>query len=158
MSKATGKTLLSMEIRLEHDVVLVRQRARQIAGLLGFDSQDQTRIATAVSEIARNAFQYAGGGKVEFMVEEPPAFLIRVADHGPGIADLQAILEGRYTSATGMGVGIVGARRLMDRFEIEAAPGAGTTVLLGQGAAAARPGSHTGDLRANRRRAGPPGA
>ena len=63
-----------MEIRLEHDVVLVRQRARQIAGLLGFESQDQTRIATAVSEIARNAFQYAGGGKVEFLVEEqaPP--------------------------------------------------------------------------------------
>ena len=92
MSKATGKPLLTMEIRLEHDVVLVRQRARQIAGLLGFEAQDQTRIATAVSEIARNAFQYAGGGKVEFLVDEqaPAAFLIRVGDHGPGIVDLQA--------------------------------------------------------------------
>ena len=61
--------LLTLEIRLEPDVVLARQRARQIAGLLGFPPLDQTRIATAVSEIARNAFQYAGGGKVEFLVE-----------------------------------------------------------------------------------------
>ena len=70
MSKPTSKPVLSMEIRLEHDVVLVRQRARQIAGLLGFETQDQTRIATAVSEVARNAFQYAHSGKVEFLVEE----------------------------------------------------------------------------------------
>src|SRR4051794_11832117 len=123
MSKATTRPLLGMEIRQEHDVVLVRQRARQIAGLLGFESQDQTRIATAVSEIARNAFQYARTGTVEFLVDEqaPPAFLVRVADKGPGIADLRAILDGRYTSPTGMGVGLVGARRLMDRFEIESA-------------------------------------
>ena len=64
-----SKAILGMEIRLEHDVVLARQRARQIAGLLGFDAQDQTRIATAVSEVARNAFQYAGGGKVDFSIE-----------------------------------------------------------------------------------------
>ena len=65
--------LLRMEIRHEHDVVLVRQRARQIAAALKFDSQDQTRIATALSEVARNAFQYAGGGLVEFQIETPPA-------------------------------------------------------------------------------------
>ena len=134
MSKANAKPLLSMEIRLEHDVVLVRQRTRQVAGLLGFEPQDQTRIATAVSEVARNAFQYARSGKVEFLVEDQPApaFLIRVADRGPGIADLQAILDGRYISPTGMGVGLVGARRLMDRFQIESAPGAGTMVVLGK--------------------------
>ena len=57
-----NRPLLTLEVRLEHDVVLARQRARQVAGLLGFDAQDQTRVATAVSEIARNAFQYAGGG------------------------------------------------------------------------------------------------
>jgi signal transduction histidine kinase/CheY-like chemotaxis protein len=129
-----SKPLLNIEIRLEHDVVLARQRARQVAGLLGFEAQDQTRIATAVSEIARNAFQYAGGGRVEFLVDEqaPPLFLVRVSDRGPGIQPLQAILDGRYTSATGMGVGVVGARRLMDRFHIESRPGAGTTVLLGK--------------------------
>jgi len=60
--------LLTLDVRLEPDVVLARQRARQIAGLLGFPPLDQTRIATAVSEIARNAFQYAAGGKVEFQV------------------------------------------------------------------------------------------
>src|SRR5262245_60952821 len=99
-----SRAILGMEIRLEHDVVLARQRARQIAGLLGFASQDQTRIATAVSEIARNAFQYAGGGKVEFLVDEEssPAFLIRIRDRGSGIKDLTSILEGRYRSATGM--------------------------------------------------------
>jgi signal transduction histidine kinase/CheY-like chemotaxis protein len=126
--------LLSLEIRLEQDVVLARQRARQIAALLGFDPQDQARLATAVSEVARNAFQYAGGGRAEFFADAapPPAFLVRVSDRGPGVRDLQAVLDGRYVSPTGMGVGIAGARRLMDRFEIQSAPAAGTTVLLGK--------------------------
>jgi signal transduction histidine kinase/CheY-like chemotaxis protein len=128
-----SKHLLTLEIRLEQDVVLARQRARQVAGLLGFDPQDQTRVATAVSEIARNTFQYASGGKAEFLVDTQwPAFLIRVSDRGPGIKDLKAVLDGRYTSSTGMGLGIVGVRRLMDRFEIESKPAAGTTVLIGK--------------------------
>src|SRR5271154_1139025 len=103
------RPLLSMEVRLEQDVVLARQRARQVAGSLGFEAQDQTRIATAVSEIARNAFQYAGGGRVEFLADDGPAptLLVRVTDQGPGIKNLQAILDGRYTSPTGMGLGIV---------------------------------------------------
>jgi signal transduction histidine kinase/CheY-like chemotaxis protein len=124
-----------MEVRLEQEVVLARQRARQVAGLLGFDAQDQTRIATAVSEIARNAFQYAGGGRVEFLTDSgaTPALLVRVSDQGPGIKDLQAILEGRYTSATGMGLGIIGVRRLMDVFEIRRGPSGGTIVLIGKG-------------------------
>jgi signal transduction histidine kinase/CheY-like chemotaxis protein len=129
-----SKPLLGVEISLEQDVVLARQRARQLAALLGFEVQDQTRVATAVSEIARNAYQYAGGGKVEFLVDDQASgtFLIRISDRGPGIKELNAILDGRYTSSTGMGVGIVGARRLMDRFEIESRPGAGTVVVLGK--------------------------
>jgi signal transduction histidine kinase/CheY-like chemotaxis protein len=125
--------LMSLAIRYERDVVLARQRARQIAGLLGFDVQDQTRIATAVSEIARNAFTYAHGGKVAFELEGttvPQVLVIRVSDDGPGIADLPTILEGRYRSPTGMGCGIVGARRLMDHFEIVAKRGSGTTVVM----------------------------
>ena len=125
--------LFSVAIRYEHDVVLARQRARQIAGLLGFDTEDQTRIATAVSELARNAFQYAHGGKVEFFVEgktAPQLFRVKVVDSGAGIADLQDILDGRYRSTTGMGLGIMGARRLVDQFQIESQPGAGTTVWL----------------------------
>jgi signal transduction histidine kinase/CheY-like chemotaxis protein len=124
--------ILGVAIRYERDVVLARQRARQIAAYLGFEAQDQTRIATAVSEIARNAFAYARGGRVEFRVEgttRPQLLLIRVTDEGPGIGDLAAVLEGRYCSETGMGLGIVGARRLMDRFEIASDPG-GTTVVL----------------------------
>jgi signal transduction histidine kinase/CheY-like chemotaxis protein len=125
--------ILSVTIRHEHDTVDARQRARQIARLLGFDTQDQTRIATAVSEIARNAFNYAGGGKVEYSIEgviAPQLFIVKISDHGPGIRDLNAILEGRYESQTGMGLGIVGAKRLMDQFQIESSPGKGTTIWL----------------------------
>lgn len=123
--------LLTADIRLEHDVVLVRQRARQLAGLLGFDGQEQTRIATAVSEIARNAYEDGGGGRAEFGVGTDAMF-VRIVDHGRGIADLDRILEGRYESPTGMGLGIVGARRLTDSFDIASTPGRGTTVTLGK--------------------------
>ncbi len=125
--------ILTVNIRYENDTVGARQRARQVARLLGYDAQDQTRIATAVSEIARNAFRYAGGGRVEYSVEtgpQPDSLVIRISDSGPGIADLNRILEGRYRSATGMGLGIVGTRRLMDDFAIESTPGKGTAVTL----------------------------
>ena len=82
--------LFSVTIASERDVVLARQRARHIAAALGFDNQDQTRISTAVSEFARNAFAYAGRGTVEFAVEgstAPQLLLISVRDRGPGIAD-----------------------------------------------------------------------
>ncbi|MDZ8083930.1 MAG: ATP-binding protein [Nostoc sp. DcaGUA01] len=123
--------LFSLKIHYEQDVVQARQRTREIAEQLGFDTQDRARLATAVSEIARNAFQYAKGGTVEFCVEgEPQAFLIRVEDRGEGIPHLADVLAGRYTSSTGMGLGIVGTRRLMDFFEIESLPGQGTTVVM----------------------------
>ncbi len=124
---------MTVALRYEDDVVVARQRARQITALIGFDVQDQTRIATAVSEIARNAFRYAQNGLVEFQVEgrtAPQVLLIRVTDSGPGIPDLKRILEGRYRSSTGMGLGLVGAKRLMDQCEIESDPGTGTRVLM----------------------------
>ncbi|MDQ4134915.1 MAG: ATP-binding protein, partial [Pseudomonadota bacterium] len=127
--------ILTVAMRDEADVVVARQRARRIAELLGFDKQDQIRIGTAVSEIARNAVNYGGGGRVEFLVEEdavPQNFLVRISDTGPGVADLDAVLEGRYLSPSGMGLGIVGARRLMDGFDIRSSPGAGTVVTLGK--------------------------
>ena len=125
--------LLTIHLRYEEDVVLARQRARQIAAALGFDTQEQTRVATAVSEIARNAFRYARNGKAQFAIEgrtRPQVLTIVVSDAGPGIADLPAVLEGRYRSPTGMGVGICGAQRLMDRFRIVSDPVGGTTVEL----------------------------
>ena len=125
--------LLSLAITYENDVVLARQHARFIAERLGFDVQDQTRLATAVSEIARNAFTYAGRGQVEFRIEgttAPQVLLVRITDRGPGIADVEAILDGRYRSSTGMGLGIAGTRRLVDQFDIDSVPGQGTTVVL----------------------------
>jgi signal transduction histidine kinase/DNA-binding response OmpR family regulator len=127
--------LISLFVRHERDVVAARQRARQIAARLGFEGQDQTRIATAVSEIARNAFMYAGGGKVEISVEgrhAPQLLVVRVSDRGPGIRDLDVVLSGRYRSSTGMGVGMLGARRMVDQFEVTSRPGAGATVTLGK--------------------------
>lgn len=127
-------TLLTVELMREHDVVLARQRARQLASEFKLDGQDQTRFATAVSELARNAHQYAAGGRVEFRVEPgPPAVLIaRIADRGPGIARLKEILEGRYISSTGLGVGIIGAQRLVDTFSVRSSPDDGTEIVIGK--------------------------
>ena len=91
--------LLSVRIQFEHDVVTARQRTRQIAEALGFDLQQQTRLATAVSEIARNAFSYASGGKADFFLEgstAPQLFSIRISDEGAGISNLEEILAGKY--------------------------------------------------------------
>jgi signal transduction histidine kinase/CheY-like chemotaxis protein len=119
----------------EPDIVVVRKRTRHLAELLGFDRQDQTRITTAVSELARNAFEYAGGGRAEFRVkDEAPlqAFEVIISDKGPGIADLEAVLSGSQQSEKGMGLGLRGAQRLMDVFHIESHSGAGTTVSIGK--------------------------
>src|SRR5262245_40852 len=125
--------ILTVTIKYEHDVVAARRRARQVAGVLGCEAQDQSRIATAVSEIARNAFNYADGGRVEFQVEGEAAqqsLLIEVKDQGPGIAELESVLQGQYRSSTGMGLGIMGARRLMDVCEIRSSRESGTNVLM----------------------------
>src|SRR5436190_10447949 len=96
--------VLSVRVRHEHDIVGARRRARQIADGLGFDVPEQTRIATAVSELARNAFRYAGGGSVDYSIEgstAPQVLSIRISDAGPGIRDLELVLSGRYQSSTG---------------------------------------------------------
>jgi signal transduction histidine kinase len=130
----TSIPLLSMDLRYEQDVVRTRQRAREIADALNFDHQDQIRIATAVSEIARNAIEYGKGGRVDFVVSPyengSESFVVEVKDKGPGIVDLERILTGQFTSSTGMGLGILGARRLMDAFSIDSVPGQGTKVVL----------------------------
>src|SRR5687767_9256114 len=105
--------LLTVRLMRQEDVVAARQRARQVAELLGIERQGQTKLATAVSEMTRNAFRYAGGGSVEFAIDVEAGMLaITIADQGPGIPHLQSVLEGMYTSRSGMGLGIVGTRRL----------------------------------------------
>ena len=115
------RPLLSFNLHHDQDVVTARRQAAEIAALLEFDLPDQTRIATAVSEIARNALRYAGGGWVEFAVTldaRPQRLVIHVHDDGPGVEKLDEVLSGQYKSLTGLGRGIMGARRLMDGFSI----------------------------------------
>jgi signal transduction histidine kinase/DNA-binding response OmpR family regulator len=124
---------LTIRLRQERHVVQARQRAREIAAELGFEHQEQIRLATAASELARNAFRYAEGGFVEFLVHDssPQMFIIRVGDTGPGIPNLDEILNGRYVSKTGLGMGLIGTRRLMEHFSIASTP-SGTMVECGK--------------------------
>ena len=126
--------LLKIQLSRDAAVVLARQRARQIAAHLGFDVHDQARLATAVSELTRNAVQYAGGGWTQFELdrETEHCLVVRVWDQGPGIPHLEDVLAGRYQSTSGLGIGLVGARRLTDRFSIEAPAGEGTSVTVGK--------------------------
>lgn len=124
-------TVFHIALRTERDVVLSRQRAREIAAELGLDNQDQIRMATATSEITRNAFRYARQGEVTFAVglTAPQCLEVTVVDAGPGIGNLDEILEGRYQSQSGLGMGILGTKRLMDEFEIRTSPN-GTHVRM----------------------------
>ncbi|HKF50471.1 MAG TPA: ATP-binding protein [Terracidiphilus sp.] len=124
-------SLHQLTLRTERDVVHARQCAREVAEALGLDNQDQIRLATATSEMARNAFRYAKSGKVSFLihVDEPRRVEVVVTDSGPGITNLEQIFAGRYRSETGMGMGIIGTRRLMDEFNIESGQ-QGTTVRM----------------------------
>ena len=145
--------LLLVALEREPDIVLVRKRTRRVAELLGFDRQDQTRITTAVSELARNAFEYAGGGRAEFRVRDDAAahaFEIIISDKGPGIADLDAVLSGSQPSEKGMGVGLRGARRLMDAFHIESASRPWHDGARCQVPAGASAGGEPGDADADR--------
>jgi signal transduction histidine kinase/ActR/RegA family two-component response regulator len=117
--------LLTLPVARDEDVVAVRQQARRLAALLGFEPRDQTRIAAAVSEVARNAVAYAGRGEARFALDARRRMLaIQIADQGPGF-DAEAVLDGHP------GSGIPGARRLMDAFTVESGP-AGSTVTLGK--------------------------
>jgi signal transduction histidine kinase/CheY-like chemotaxis protein len=126
--------LFTIDLHFENDVVMARQKARTIAAALKFDAQDQTRIATAVSEIARNTFQYGGGGRAEFRIENETEKMLVIAlhDQGKGISNLDEILDGKYVSRTGMGLGMIGAKRLMDHFHVATDPRKGTSVVLGK--------------------------
>ena len=126
-----SELILKLALQTERDVVQARQRARELADALGFDNQEQIRLATATSEIARNSFRYAQEGWVSFAdpAELPQRFEITVTDAGPGIPHLDDVLDGQYKSTTGMGMGIVGTKRLMDHFQISSSP-SGTTVQM----------------------------
>ena len=128
------RSILAIRVASEFDVVQARQRARDIAAMLNFDAVSQTRLATAVSEITRNALVYARDGRVEFQIDgatAPQLLVITVTDGGRGIPHLEEVLSGRYQSPTGMGRGLWGSRRLVDGFDIATGP-TGTVVTLKQ--------------------------
>jgi len=128
---------MSDEIRVpitaDSDMVPARARARALATQLGFSRTDATLIATAISEIARNIVVHVGCGEILFepLYEDDRYGLLVVAqDSGPGISDIEAALNHGFGSAKGLGLGLPGARRLMDEFEIASEPGKGTTVTM----------------------------
>jgi signal transduction histidine kinase len=127
-----AQTILTLAVSAEFDVSASRLRARQIAALCGFGPLDQARIATAISELARNIFNYASAGVVVFAVAHqlhPQQLVVTVQDRGPGIDHLDLILSGGYRSTTGMGLGILAARRMMEQCDIRTGP-AGTSVTV----------------------------
>lgn len=127
-----SRQLHTLMLADERDVVSARQRARSLAQALEFDHHDQIRIATAVSEIARNAFRYARGGSIAFHIDpEKRMFRISVTDQGGGIPHLDTVLGGSYRSKTGLGMGLLGTKRLMDEFSIDTGR-SGTSVHFGK--------------------------
>jgi serine/threonine-protein kinase RsbT len=122
-----------VDINNPDDIVAARTAGHQLALDLGFSLTDVTMIATAISEIARNITSYAGRGAVRVTVDEREgrkALVVRAEDDGPGIADIERAMEDGYSTGRGLGLGLPGARRLMDRLIVNSALGRGTVVEM----------------------------
>jgi RNA polymerase sigma factor (sigma-70 family) len=119
-------------IRTDADIVAARQAARQLAARLGFSRTDLTILATAVSEVARNIVRFAGAGEVVIELIDGPRQGVQIVarDAGPGILDVDLALTDGYSTYDGLGLGLPGARRLMDEFAVASEPGRGTTVTM----------------------------
>jgi serine/threonine-protein kinase RsbT len=130
MAAETHETL---DIRSSADVVAVRQATRTLAERVGFSLVDQTKLVTAASELARNTIDYGGGGLVRLeLVANGVRRGVRLTfeDQGPGIADVTQALKDGYTTGNGLGLGLGGARRLVNDFSIDSAPGTGTRITI----------------------------
>ena len=116
----------------EPDVVSVRRRVRELAAQLNFSLVDQTKLVTAASELARNTLIYGGGGQMLVEVMNGPRTGLRLSfeDKGPGIPDINMALRDGFTSGSGLGLGLSGAKRLSNDFDIKSAPGKGTQVMI----------------------------
>lgn len=120
-------------VNSEADIVIAREMGRRICGQIGFLMSGQVKVATAISELARNIVQYAGSGSITLRVirrRDRQGIEIISKDNGPGISNLEEVLSGSYVSRHGMGKGLTGCRSLMDEFDIVTAPEAGTTITL----------------------------
>jgi serine/threonine-protein kinase RsbT len=123
----------TLSIRTSDDVVRVRQQARTRAIEIGFGLVDQTKVVTAASELARNTVDYGGGGTVRLQVLDyglRKGLRLIFEDQGPGIPDIELALKDGYTSGSGLGLGLGGAKRLSNEFEIQSRPGEGTRITI----------------------------
>jgi serine/threonine-protein kinase RsbT len=124
---------LRVEIGTDADIVAARQEGRRLASQLDFSTSDLTVIASAISELARNILEYAKRGEVLIsLVEKGGRNGVQVIarDNGPGIADINSAMQDGFSTSGSLGLGLPGAKRLMDEFDIQAAPGKGTTVTM----------------------------
>lgn len=122
-----------LPLKTDEDVVRLRKQVRDDLIALGFTLVEQTKMVTAASELARNALRYGGGGEAHILniLEDVRSGLsLTFIDSGPGIEDINMALTDGYTSGGGLGLGLSGAKRLSDEFEIESAPGMGTKVTI----------------------------
>jgi serine/threonine-protein kinase RsbT len=120
-------------VKRDGDIVEARQKGRELAQQIGFTGSDLTLIATAISEIARNIVVYAQAGEISLSITEKngrPGILVVAQDEGPGIADVERAMRDGYSTGNSLGLGLPGARRLMDDFEISSTVGRGTTVTM----------------------------
>jgi len=122
----------NVQVMTEPDVVAVRRRVREAAAQLGFSLVDQTKVVTAASELARNTIIYGGGGHMLMERLNGPRNGLRLTfkDEGPGIADINMALRDGFTTGSGLGLGLGGAKRLCSEFDIVSQPGAGTKVTI----------------------------
>lgn len=128
----TGET--RVPIKHEADIVTARQQGRALAARLGFSNIEQTFIATAISEVARNIIAYARSGEIMFRTVQgnggKPGIVIVARDEGPGIQDIELAMQNGYSTANSLGLGLPGAKRMMDEFEIVSEVGKGTTITM----------------------------
>jgi serine/threonine-protein kinase RsbT len=124
---------LRVPITADVDIVTARQKGRDLAERMGCSSIESTMIATAISEIARNIMSHAGRGEIAISavrIDGRNAIEVVATDEGPGIADIERAMQDGYSTGAGLGLGLPGAGRLMDHFEVRSEPGAGTTVIM----------------------------
>ena len=121
-----------MPVASEPDVVTVRRRVREVASKLGFTLVDQTKVVTAASELARNTLIHGGGGKMQITTLNGPRVGLQLTfeDQGQGIADIQLALRDGFTTGAGLGLGLGGAKRLVNEFDIKSEVGKGTKVTV----------------------------
>ncbi|MBW0273448.1 serine/threonine protein kinase [Nocardia sp. MH4] len=124
---------VAIAVKVSEDIVTARQAGHELAAALGFTLTDRTMISTAISEIARNITSYAGSGEIRLLVDLRDgrrSLVVQAEDQGPGIRDITRALDDGYSTGRGLGLGLPGARRLMDGLTIDSAPGRGTLIEM----------------------------